>query len=461
MHPLSEAGPLLGSLEEPRPLEGHHGVLAIPANLKCLASSFIEILPLELMEEIFLFCLPSTTYINPDPNHAPLLLCQVCRAWRIIAISSPRLWKSVSFQEYHSERMIGLWLSRAGNCPLAIAFRVPSYYELVFASKDWEIVGRSSQWRNVAIMLESKASFRNLAAAISSLPLIHTLKLNMHTFSGTKVEGQEEFFGLLHSASNLRKISWYLTTINPCTVNLPWGSLTEFDSSFELSTSETVQILLDAPRLRRLMLVGPTRTQMSSGIVTLLPPTIVHRHLNDLKLFTRSGTLGDLFDAISLPALESLRLGCVGFRSWQHEQFFPFLSRSCSKLRSFDVDYHGFTEENIIQYLRCTPRLTYIRLMGDFVTDHLISLLTYHGDVEEPCLCPMLKSIILSGPYNDKSVMKLICSRWRLEPPFDPGRWIPGESMSKTEVINDTVSSSCTMYNSHGALCQNGNRGPN
>ncbi|KAJ7167777.1 hypothetical protein C8R46DRAFT_898531, partial [Mycena filopes] len=54
-------------------------------------------LPVEITSEIFLCCLPETSKYSlrptfKSPIEAPMLLLQICRTWRAIAISSPRLW---------------------------------------------------------------------------------------------------------------------------------------------------------------------------------------------------------------------------------------------------------------------------------------------------------------------------------------------------------------------------------
>ncbi|PPQ70715.1 hypothetical protein CVT24_000831 [Panaeolus cyanescens] len=52
----------------------------------------IRILPDDILAEIFVFCLPSDR--NPVPFHldAPLVLSLVCRKWRAISQSTPKLW---------------------------------------------------------------------------------------------------------------------------------------------------------------------------------------------------------------------------------------------------------------------------------------------------------------------------------------------------------------------------------
>ncbi|KAJ6559907.1 hypothetical protein B0H19DRAFT_864058, partial [Mycena capillaripes] len=49
-------------------------------------------LPPEISARIFVECLPSHGRVRPSTVTAPLLLAQICRDWRHIAISSCQLW---------------------------------------------------------------------------------------------------------------------------------------------------------------------------------------------------------------------------------------------------------------------------------------------------------------------------------------------------------------------------------
>ncbi|KAJ7776602.1 hypothetical protein DFH07DRAFT_693797, partial [Mycena maculata] len=57
----------------------------------------------ELITEIFVHCLPTPAsatgacffrphFVRPSVKDAPLLLCQICRRWRAIALTTPQLW---------------------------------------------------------------------------------------------------------------------------------------------------------------------------------------------------------------------------------------------------------------------------------------------------------------------------------------------------------------------------------
>jgi F-box-like len=69
-------------------------------------------LPPELLGKIFIHCLPPRVWQPPFPKvrEAPMLLCQVCRYWRELALSLPMLWSSVSGSMGHGLEAFRQWL---------------------------------------------------------------------------------------------------------------------------------------------------------------------------------------------------------------------------------------------------------------------------------------------------------------------------------------------------------------
>ncbi|KAJ6589151.1 hypothetical protein B0H19DRAFT_923037, partial [Mycena capillaripes] len=89
-------------------------------------------LPPEIVSEIFLNYLPTYPKIPPLFGiSSPSLLCQICRHWRAITVSTPVLWRAIRMDGANhrdSEEMltaklelIETWLSRSGDCPLALS----------------------------------------------------------------------------------------------------------------------------------------------------------------------------------------------------------------------------------------------------------------------------------------------------------------------------------------------------
>lgn len=89
----------------------------------------------EILQEIFYHCLPTTHNALMSDKEAPLLLGLVCRGWRQIVYSTPKLWTSIhiigspSTHPSHAldvarREAISSWLSRSGGLPLSISMIV-------------------------------------------------------------------------------------------------------------------------------------------------------------------------------------------------------------------------------------------------------------------------------------------------------------------------------------------------
>ncbi|KAJ7581575.1 hypothetical protein C8J56DRAFT_1100882, partial [Mycena floridula] len=65
-------------------LQAHHALF-----------SPIRRVPLDVLLQIFVKCLPESGKPLMEAAQAPLLLTHVCKAWREIAVGDPELWKSL------------------------------------------------------------------------------------------------------------------------------------------------------------------------------------------------------------------------------------------------------------------------------------------------------------------------------------------------------------------------------
>ncbi|KAJ7354485.1 hypothetical protein DFH08DRAFT_933964 [Mycena albidolilacea] len=91
--------------------------------------------PLDIVQEIFVACLPTHRNCVMSASEAPVLLGRICSSWRAISFSTPRLWARIhivepvgphnlthalSAQRLETTRM---WLGRSGQCPLSISLQ--------------------------------------------------------------------------------------------------------------------------------------------------------------------------------------------------------------------------------------------------------------------------------------------------------------------------------------------------
>ncbi|KAF7358051.1 hypothetical protein MVEN_00852400 [Mycena venus] len=84
-------------------------------------------LPHDILEEIFLDCLPTHRNAVMSATEAPLLLGRICSAWRSFVFATPRLWASlhiplafVTRSETMTAAMVE-WLERSAPLPLALS----------------------------------------------------------------------------------------------------------------------------------------------------------------------------------------------------------------------------------------------------------------------------------------------------------------------------------------------------
>ncbi|KAJ7101963.1 hypothetical protein C8R44DRAFT_641026, partial [Mycena epipterygia] len=64
---------------------------SLKANLALVVYPVLT-LPAELTSQIFIDCLPAHGRIIPSPSAVPLVLAQICRQWRDVALSTWELW---------------------------------------------------------------------------------------------------------------------------------------------------------------------------------------------------------------------------------------------------------------------------------------------------------------------------------------------------------------------------------
>ncbi|TFK61979.1 hypothetical protein BDN72DRAFT_964837 [Pluteus cervinus] len=85
-----------------------------------------NLLPQDVLEQIFLACLPDRELDTiSSPNHPPLQLASVCHRWRIIALSLPKLWSHVFVDSSipSSCNLAKAWIQRSTFNHLTIKLR--------------------------------------------------------------------------------------------------------------------------------------------------------------------------------------------------------------------------------------------------------------------------------------------------------------------------------------------------
>ncbi|KAJ7250292.1 hypothetical protein C8J57DRAFT_681821 [Mycena rebaudengoi] len=367
-------------------------------------------LPAEITSEIFIRCLPpipsgptSRFPKNPSRRDAPLILLEICRAWREIAQTTPGLWASCEITDYVPSRAFALysdklssWLSRAGLAPLSILLHHHHLDSPQTASDAprpalsglfRRIIESSAQWHHIQLrfpfldLLDS--SFQSVVEG--NLPILESLDINVRNVihaRATRASGTVPITAFQH-APRLRAVS--LTGVPSALIVLPWAQLTSLTSVHALTAAQCIDVLRLAVGLEECKLLG-LGERLDQERLELLPPLP--------QLRSCSVICPGIFCVLTLPALTDLEV--------YHDIDFsvPFFTRSHPRsLRRFHV--HEFAQ-HLIAGVPFMPALEEI-WVDDMGEEQLAEVFAFLGDTATLELIPRLQSIHVT--LADRSYM--------------------------------------------------------
>ncbi|KAJ7913524.1 hypothetical protein B0H13DRAFT_2468593 [Mycena leptocephala] len=177
-------------------------------------------LPLDIIQEIFMACLPTHRNCVMSASEAPVLLGRICSAWRAISLSTPPLWASLHIVEpMHSsgseepstlikEKMeqrletTKTWLGRSGQCPLSISLEScpnnafddrrrphPGYFLRA-------LIPFASRWQHISFTAQPTSLNAMSLLAETDVPMLETIAIYHHSSRNVKLEN----FGMLRSS---------------------------------------------------------------------------------------------------------------------------------------------------------------------------------------------------------------------------------------------------------------------
>jgi hypothetical protein len=131
--------------------------------------------------EIFTYCLPEDSVsCRSDLKKVRLLLRQICRGWKQIAESSPRLWAFMHFTQYlpsgRAVPLAGIWLRRSGACPLSVCVRGNWSERGTHPVLDI-LVPHCERWEHLALDMTYPMT-KQLSGVKDRLPRLRSLSIN-------------------------------------------------------------------------------------------------------------------------------------------------------------------------------------------------------------------------------------------------------------------------------------------
>ncbi|CAA7260714.1 unnamed protein product [Cyclocybe aegerita] len=168
----------------------------------------IRRLPRDLLQEMFLACLPHERNPSMSTDEPPVLLTHVSRQWRHVALHTPRLWAAIHIpvpsiprnhlgeplSDEYSRRVADImeqrmciaseWFERSGVCPLSISLHE---WNAHWASDVFATVAKRClipfcrRWKDISLTTcaSSIRPIQELSAA--DTPLLESLRLHLTT----------------------------------------------------------------------------------------------------------------------------------------------------------------------------------------------------------------------------------------------------------------------------------------
>jgi len=318
-----------------------------------------HLLPPELLGEVFVRCLPQTNYVTPSSNGCPLILTKICRQWRAVALSTPRLWASLSVSlskvtEVSGGDVYKCWLEKARSVPLSI--RV--VHDIDVSDRNAEPLSNAVQWLRPFLSQcfdlwwhgpHMQGLLDNSVQSLSRLQVTSHGNFYVSIPSPTPQLRSAVLQSLTHDLQSLRSI------------DMPWHQLLDLKIQFALVSSATFLQVVGLCTRVQWVNVSCICANVSPQIdMQSFPPTDVVNHtIRRLEVKVLRAGLGSLFEALTLTALEELVI-CFCFPErdpWPHEQFASFITRSKCPLKRLTIHRNKGAELHLAEYLRMLPGL--------------------------------------------------------------------------------------------------------
>ncbi|KAJ7685642.1 hypothetical protein DFH06DRAFT_48335 [Mycena polygramma] len=411
-------GPKLGPLSNREADFRAQSILVVGKDGRLQFAPFIRHgprVPTEILAEIFVHCLPGDDFVSPDLATAPLVLCGICRRWREVAISTPRLWSSLfidfDLRAAYETGLYETWLSRAGDTPLSLSLPLQEDRSVDAGLVDSllkSIVGLSRQWQQIEINI-GDAWARFISPAEMRFPSLEKLDIFV-VLDNLSISFCE--------APKLREVT--IGRHSP-RLQLPWSQLTKLRCD-NVPIPSLLGILRDCSNL----LDGNSQVDVDPSA---LPLSVLHHScLQRLELgpvyqnsvMTRN--VMPVLDCLKIHGLQSLTLKFPFYftiPTTDMSPFLSFISRSSCQLHALILAGVPTTSDALIECLKATPSLVHLKLTfrpNHFLVDANTVFTHFSGPAD---FLPKLVSFYTVFPYayetsrlpSASAVVQMLCSR--------------------------------------------------
>ncbi|KAJ6526969.1 hypothetical protein DFH09DRAFT_165321 [Mycena vulgaris] len=416
-------------------------------------------LPLDIIQEIFMACIPSHRNCVMSAREAPVLLGRICSSWRSMSLSTPRLWTklhiveptrpygpvsaAMSFEEKVAQRLETTkgWLERSGQCPLSISLESSHDHPPGTSSPTSQQTRRflqvlipfASRWQHISFSTPPLVLDALSLLTEADVPILKTVALYQRPDQEPHLHGWG-LFGMLRGAQ-INGFSMSGSNFSASELPLRWSQLTALSISgppWTITASMTSETILNAisrcPELRRCKLMvndGPSAEIQSAHPILEFP----FLHTFELHCVSSvASTFKLLLDRLSLPKLQKFTLhghnaeAALPMETHDPSPLNNFFTAS-TRLESLRIDTDTFTKLSLLEFIRrLPPSMQHLRiqdtsrgwpaLLTPSLDDEVLAVLTPSPGLPPPH-CPGLKTIFVDhcDSISDAALLRFITAR--------------------------------------------------
>ncbi|TRM63518.1 hypothetical protein BD626DRAFT_494561 [Schizophyllum amplum] len=372
-------------------------------------------LPAEILQTIFVACLPTDGPAAMADNEAPLVLTRVCRRWRRIAYGTAELWASIhiacpdprglspldppSVSLAERLRLAAAWLARSGTCPLDISLfsgegarPVPASQSPACAFAEL-LRPHASRIRHLRLTLPA-AALDTVRAVCAEARYLRSCDVYVRPDPLLDAAASTD---VALSSESVRTLRLAL----PSPFSAPegvWGRLRDLTLCVQTGDVGTRALLNNLPlctelEVCRLVLILP----FASAATPLVPAGTTLPRLRTLCI-EGVGPLSSALDALTLPALKSLSLQS-DTPTGTHASLRRLLERSRCEVTRLQVTAPPSPHDEVAGCLRLAPALEELVLHERSAMRHAPageSSTFVDALADANALCPALRDVRLS-----------------------------------------------------------------
>ncbi|KAJ7646549.1 hypothetical protein FB45DRAFT_890744 [Roridomyces roridus] len=400
-------------------------------------------MPLDIVQEIFMACLPTHRNCVMSAKEAPILLGRICSAWRAIAYSTPRLWASLHVVEPARPLLRPLrleamktWLVRSGSHPLSLSYNGTAELRPLPSDNDAnvdstplflrELIALAGRWEDIAFFAPPSQLEALCCLDKSDVPMLKKVYLDHfpYDYFSSSISSRLIFL----RGGRISSLSVPATILEHTQLSsLAWGQLTDLSMiggesvgtpSPELTAPAILAILSRCSALRSCRLAVKATDDDPRDETCPIELPLLHT----LQVTSRDDApshFHSLLFSLSLPSLLKFHLGGwigaeanVDLGTARHAgRFFSQMTQ----LEDFTMDCHALSMSSsfFIDALPLLPStLRSLRLPNDWNITTSV-LLALAPSKEYPLLFPSLHSLYIPNGFevSDDSIVDFLITR--------------------------------------------------